>query len=143
MPLRLATCVVCGKQFRARTAVHSKCSDRCRRESEKSRWSEAPTDRGLIGEAAELYVAADLMRQGVIMYQNVARTGPADLIAWVPKDHSVALIDVKGLNTTYVRADGTRNRGYPDYDPARRTWIVVVHDGEVDYPQGLLAMLGL
>ena len=95
----------------------------------------------MLGEAAELIVAADLMRRGLIVFQNIARTGPADLVAWVPDRHEVVFIDVKGITSAYLLADGSVRHGYQTQDPQRRTWIVVVMGTDIEYPPHLAALL--
>jgi hypothetical protein len=90
-------------------------------------------------------VAADLMRQGVCVFQNIARTGPADLVAWLPDRHEVAFIDVKGITSAYRRNDGSLAYAYAEalQDPDRQTWIVRVVGTEIHYPPALLALLNL
>jgi hypothetical protein len=144
--VRKATCSECGKEFRQRTRVHHLCSENCRRRARDCRVEFTPVataDGAALGEAAELIVAADLMRRGLCVFQNIARTGPADLVAWVPDRHEVAFIDVKGRTSAYVRKDGTISHGYgPEMrDRNRRTWIVLVDGNEITYPPMLRSLL--
>ena len=138
-------CVVCGRSFRARNKTHLLCSPRCRskREHREKTVTIVSHDMSMLGEAAELLVAADLMRRGVQVFQNIARTGPADLVAWVPGRHGVAFIDVKGITTAYRKADGTLSIPYESdlRDSDRQTWIVRVVGTEVHYPPALLDLL--
>jgi len=134
IPLRQAAdknaeCVVCGALFRYRVGAKPKyCGPACRKQAYQHKYRrtvDPVVDKGFLGEAAELIVAADLMRRGIVVFQNVARTGPADLVAWVPGRHEVAFIDVKGVTAAYVRADGT-TAPYQGifFDETRKVWIV-------------------
>ena len=142
---KMRDCAVCGRSFRARNKTHLLCSQRCRskREHREKTVTIVSHDMSMLGEAAELLVAADLMRRGVQVFQNIARTGPADLVAWVPGRHGVAFIDVKGITTAYRKADGTLSIPYESdlRDSDRQTWIVRVVGTEVHYPPALLDLL--
>ena len=142
---KMRDCAVCGRSFRARNKTHLLCSQRCRskREHREKTVTIVSHDMSMLGEAAELLVAADLMRRGIQVFQNIARTGPADLVAWVPGRHGVAFIDVKGITTAYRKADGTLSIPYESdlRDSDRQTWIVRVVGTEVHYPPALLDLL--
>jgi len=136
-------CAECGRSFIQKTKTNILCSEKCRRNRYRERYSHpvATVDKCMLGEAAELIVAADLMRRGLLVFQNIARTGPADLVAWVPDRHEVVFIDVKGITSAFLLADGSVSHGFKDQDPKRRTWIVVVVGTDIQYPPHLSALL--
>ena len=137
-------CAECGRSFTPKTRTHILCSNKCRNLRDRQRMVPASTgDYALLGEAAELIVAADLMRRGLIVFQNIARSGPADLVAWVPDRHEVVFIDVKGITSAYLAADGSLRNPYQSrlQDQKRRTWIVVVMGTDIHYPPHLAALL--
>ena len=144
---KTARCVVCDKTFSYRGCLPKYCGAECRRSAHRRKFLSVvkSKDHALLGEAAELIVAADLMRRGILVFQNIARTGPADLVAWIPGRHEVAFLDVKGITTAYVLQDGTPSISYKGalFDEDRKVWIVVVAGTEVIYPPHLAALLGL
>jgi predicted nucleic acid-binding Zn ribbon protein len=143
--VKTAACAVCGKAFRKRTSAHLYCSQSCARQKDRERHSYSViADKVILAGAAELLVAADLMRRGLVVYQNTSKSGPADLIAWLPVDRSVLLIDVKGLSTGYRRADGTLSlswTGIRSRDPKTLAWRVVVFGSEIHYPVEMVSPL--
>jgi len=58
------------------------------------------------GAQSELIAAAWLMAMGYEVFRNLSPSGPVDLIAWKPGEDIKHLIDVKTVNTPYVRSDG-------------------------------------
>jgi hypothetical protein len=140
-----AKCRNCGKTFRKRNSQHAVCSDVCRRQEKREQIIpfDSNANRAFLGEAAELLVCSDLVRRGVSVFRNVATTGPADLVAWNPRNGHMATIDVKGLSTKTRRADGSYHYSYEarhDQDEAG-VWIVVVRGDEVVYPDNLSKIL--
>lgn len=135
------SCAVCGRVFQPRTPQHAKCSDKCRRAEAKAKLIPVATvDRFLLGEAAECFVAADLMRRNVIVFRNVARTGPADMVVWSPDRQDLALIDVKSVTTGYRRADGLIALTAPVADGVHLAFVV---GDAVVYSEPLRHLLGI
>jgi len=91
----------------------------------------------LVGAAAELQVAADLLVRGFQVFLNAGDSGPADLVVWDPSTGTMEAIDVKTVNTSYRNSKGELTCQYKDKTAGTDTWIVVVRDQSIHYPEGL------
>ena len=58
-----------------------------------------PSKMGALGE---LVAAAWLMKQGYEVFQNVAASGPADLVAWKPDTGEIHFVDAKMSKRTVL-----------------------------------------
>ena len=64
-------------------------------------------NKNTLGATAELIVATKLMQEGFDVFQNVCRTGIADLMVLNPETMVTAAVDVKSERARYVRKDGS------------------------------------
>lgn len=78
-----------------------------------------------LGAQSELIAAVWLMQQGFEVFQNMAATGPADLVAWKPGSSKTYLIDVKTVNMLYQRSDGFTSINVPKPHPDGIHYLVV------------------
>ena len=61
----------------------------------------------LVGSLGELQVQIKLAEMGYEVFQNITRTGPADLVVWNQNNGVMLAIDVKSERESYIRKDGT------------------------------------
>jgi Holliday junction resolvase-like predicted endonuclease len=96
------------------------------------------------GAVAELIVATELMKMGFDVFQNLCRTGIADLVVLNPSNMTTVCVDVKSELARYVRKDGTTGHNLSTkvkYENG--VWYIgYIHQtNEILYPEGFFESL--
>lgn len=83
-----------------------------------------------LGAYHELIACSYFIQQGYEVFRNVAPSGPADLVAWLPSTGETIFVDVKTA-TKYVKADGSISYNWHKSSMKEGIKYLLMYDGEV------------